>query len=118
MDVSARQEFWQAMRADAALGRTIVFATHYLAEADAFAERTVLMARGRIVEDGPTADVRARFGGRTISFRPPAEVVHRDGVDPAWLARVEQALAPFGVRDVDVSSASLEAAFVALTAEQ
>ena len=118
MDVAARQLFWDAMRADAAAGRTIVFATHYLAEADAFAERTVLMARGRVVEDGPTADVRARFGGRTISFRPPAEVVHRDGVDPAWLARVEQALAPFGVRDVDVSSASLEAAFVALTAEQ
>ena len=44
MDVAARQAFWDTMRADAATGRTIVFATHYLAEADAFAERTVLMA--------------------------------------------------------------------------
>ena len=117
MDVAARQAFWHTMRADAAEGRTIVFATHYLAEADEFAERTVLMAGGRIVEDGPTADVRAAFGGRSITFRPPAEAVHRDGVDPAWLARVQQALEPLGVTDVEVSSASLEAAFLALTAD-
>ena len=115
MDVAARQAFWDTMRADAASGRTIVFATHYLAEADAFAERTVLMAKGRIVEDGRTEDVRAAFGGRTVTFRPPAEVVHRDGVDPAWLAQVQQALAPLGATDVEVSSASLEAAFLALT---
>jgi ABC-2 type transport system ATP-binding protein len=115
MDVASRQAFWETMRADAASGRTIVFATHYLAEADEFAARTVLMKGGRIVADGPTADVRAAFGGRTVSFRPPTEVVHRDGVDPAWLARVEQALAPLGVTDVGISSASLEAAFLALT---
>ncbi len=117
MDVASRQAFWETMRADAASGRTIVFATHYLAEADEFAVRTVLMARGRIVEDGPTADVRAAFGGRTVSFRPPAHAVHHDGVDPAWLARVSQALAPLGVEEVEVSSASLEAAFLALTAD-
>ncbi len=117
MDVSARQDFWRAMRADAALGRTIVFATHYLAEADEFAERTVLMNRGRIVHDAPTADVRAAYGGRTLTFRPPADVVGADGIDPAWLARVQQALAPLGVADLEVSAASLEAAFVALTTE-
>jgi ABC-2 type transport system ATP-binding protein len=117
MDVGARQAFWAAMRADAASGRTIVFATHYLAEADEFAARTVLMKGGRIVEDGPTADVRAAFGGRTVSFRPPAAAVRRDGVDPAWLARVGEALKPLGVTGVDVSSASLEAAFSALTGD-
>lgn len=115
MDVATRQSFWETMRADAADGRTIVFATHYLAEADEFAERTVLMKAGRIVQDGPTADVRAAFGGRTISFRPPAEVVHPDGVDPAWLARVGAALEPLGISGIEVSSASLEAAFLALT---
>jgi ABC-2 type transport system ATP-binding protein len=117
MDVGARQEFWRAMRADAALGRTIVFATHYLAEADEFAERTVLMARGRIVHDAATADVRAAYGGRTLTFRPPAAVVDADGIDAAWLSRVHDALAPLGVTDVDVSAASLETAFLALTAE-
>ena len=49
MDVGARQEFWQAMHAEADRGRTIVFATHYLEEAEQFAERTVLLARGRVV---------------------------------------------------------------------
>jgi ABC-2 type transport system ATP-binding protein len=115
MDVATRQSFWETMRADAAEGRTIVFATHYLTEADEFAERTVLMKAGRIVQDGRTADVRAAFGGRTVSFRPPAEAVHPDGVDPAWLARVSAALAPLGISDLEVSSASLEAAFLALT---
>lgn len=116
MDVAARRLFWDTMRADAADGRTIVFATHYLAEADAFAERTVLMAQGKIVADGRTADVRAAFGGRTVTFSPPAEVVGPDGVDPRWLAAVGKALAPLGVSGVEVSSASLEAAFLALTA--
>ena len=91
------------MRADAALGRTIVFATHYLAEADEFAERTVLMNRGRIVHDAATTDVRAAYGGRTLTFRPPAEVVGTDGIDADWLARVRAALEPLGVTDVDVS---------------
>jgi ABC-2 type transport system ATP-binding protein len=117
MDVGSRQEFWRAMRADAALGRTIVFATHYLAEADEFAQRTVLMARGRIVHTAATADVRAAYGGRTLTFRPPASVVDADGIDADWLARVHVALEPLGVTDVDVSAASLESAFLALTTE-
>ncbi|WP_210649550.1 ABC transporter ATP-binding protein [Nocardioides sp. SYSU D00065] len=117
MDVGARQEFWQAMRADAALGRTIVFATHYLAEADEFAERTVLMNHGRIVHDAPTADVRAAYGGRRLTFRPPARAVSPAGLDEAWLAAVRRALEPLGVTDLEVSAASLEAAFLALTAE-
>ena len=117
MDVGARQEFWRAMREDAALGRTIVFATHYLAEADEFAERTVLMNHGRIVHDAATTDVRAAYGGRTLTFRPPAQVVGTDGIDAAWLARVREALEPLGVTDLDISAASLEAAFLALTAE-
>ncbi|TGN63475.1 ABC transporter ATP-binding protein [Nocardioides eburneiflavus] len=117
MDVGSRQEFWRTMRADAAAGRTIVFATHYLAEADEFAQRTVLMARGRIVHDAATADVRAAYGGRTLTFRPPAEVVDPDGIDADWLARVHAALEPLGVTDVDVSAASLESAFLALTTE-
>ena len=115
MDVASRRTFWDTMRADAATGRTIVFATHYLAEADDFAVRTVLMARGRVVADGPTAEVRAAFGGRTLSFEPPAEALGPGGIDPAWLERVRAALAPLGVGALTESSASLEAAFLALT---
>ena len=115
MDVGARQDFWSTMRADAADGRTIVFATHYLAEADAFADRTVLMARGRIRADGPTAEVRAAYGGHTVTFRPPPQVMGAQGVDPVWLEEVRTAVAPLGVTDLEVTGASLEAAFLALT---
>lgn len=118
MDVAARQAFWDTMRADAADGRTIVFATHYLAEADEFADRTVLMARGRIVADGPTAEVRAAYGGQTISLRPPAHAIGTHGLDTEWLDTLRQAVAPLGITDLEISSASLEAAFLALTADQ
>src|SRR5699024_822898 len=58
MDVAARREFWDTMRADAGSGRTIIFATHYLEEADSFAERIVLMSGGHIVADGSTEEIR------------------------------------------------------------
>jgi ABC-2 type transport system ATP-binding protein len=115
MDVSARQQFWNTMRADAADGRTIVFATHYLAEADAFADRTVLMAHGQIIADGPTTEVRAAYGGHTVTFRPPDRVMGAQGIDQAWLDELRRAVAPLGINDLEVASASLEAAFLALT---
>ena len=67
MDVDARREFWATMHAEAARGRTVVFATHYLEEADSFARRIVLMADGRVVADGSVEEVRARATGRTVT---------------------------------------------------
>ncbi|WP_333811300.1 ABC transporter ATP-binding protein [Timonella senegalensis] len=64
MDVTARRDFWATMRADADSGRTIIFATHYLEEAEQFSQRTVLVNKGRIVADGPTAEIRAVAAGR------------------------------------------------------
>ena len=66
LDVEGRRDFWVAMRAVAARGKTVIFATHYLEEADAYADRIILMARGRIVADGPPTEIKARVGGRTI----------------------------------------------------
>lgn len=83
MDVAARREFWATMHAEADAGRTIVFATHYLAEAEEFAERTVVMRQGRIVADGTTDEVRALGGTRTVSCAWD----DRDG-DPAHLPGV------------------------------
>lgn len=71
MDVNARREFWSAMRLEASRGRTIIFATHYLEEAQDFADRIVLMAQGRIAADGPTAEIRAGAGGRTLTVDLP-----------------------------------------------
>ena len=79
LDVEARHEFWTTIRAAAAAGKTVVFATHYLEEADAYADRIVLMARGRVVADGPATEIKARIGARTIRVTLP-------GVDPSLLS--------------------------------
>jgi ABC-2 type transport system ATP-binding protein len=138
MDVTARREFWQTMHADAAAGRTVVFATHYLEEADAFAQRIVLVAGGRVVADGTTAQIRARATGRTVSADvPPAgadglvqvlravpgvtdvsvsgsRVVVR-AADSDVVARA--LLTDLGGTNVEIASGSLEHAFVAITGD-
>src|SRR5699024_6571113 len=72
MDVAARHEFWETMRAETASGRTVLFATHYLEEADSFAERIVMVSAGRVVADGSTSEIRAESSGRTVSAEIPA----------------------------------------------
>ena len=67
MDVEVRRAFWASMREFTAAGRTVMFATHYLDEADEFADRVVVLAQGRIVADGSGAQIKSRVGGRTIS---------------------------------------------------
>ncbi|MFI9261657.1 ABC transporter ATP-binding protein [Streptomyces sioyaensis] len=68
MDVSARQTFWGAMRRQADQGRTVLFATHYLEEADAIADRVIVLHRGRVLADGTAAEIKARAGARRIAF--------------------------------------------------
>ncbi|MET7684062.1 ABC transporter ATP-binding protein [Streptomyces sp. NPDC005423] len=68
MDVSARQAFWATMREQADQGRTVLFATHYLEEADAIADRVLVLHRGRLLADGTSAEIKAKAGGRRISF--------------------------------------------------
>ncbi|WP_405723684.1 ABC transporter ATP-binding protein [Streptomyces sp. NBC_01537] len=68
MDVSARQSFWTTMRAQAAEGRTVLFATHYLEEADAIADRVLVLHQGRLLADGTAAEIKARAGARRIVF--------------------------------------------------
>ncbi|MCX6470143.1 MAG: ABC transporter ATP-binding protein [Corynebacteriales bacterium] len=67
MDVESRRAFWATMRADAGQGRTVLFATHYLEEADDFADRIVMIAGGKVVADGSTAAIRAQSSGRVVS---------------------------------------------------
>ncbi len=68
MDVNVRQAFWATMRAQAELGRTVLFATHYLEEADAIADRVIVLHRGRILADGSAAEIKAKAGARRIVF--------------------------------------------------
>lgn len=69
MDVSARREFWATMRAETIRGRTVVFATHYLDEAEEFADRILVIDRGAIVADGTTDDIRGTAGANTLTCR-------------------------------------------------
>lgn len=73
MDVTARAAFWGTMHDLAATGeRTLLFATHYLEEASAFADRIVIMSRGRLVADGTLADLRAAHEVTTVTASWPA----------------------------------------------
>ncbi len=138
MDVTARHEFWATMRADAAAGRTVLFATHYLEEADAFAERIVLISAGRVVADGTTSEIRASGAGRTIAVDMP------ESDRESWIGRVRSLpgvthvevrgrrvyiaasdtdsaalalLRDLGARNLEIAAPTLDSAFVALTGE-
>ncbi len=76
MDVEGRREFWGAIRRDVDRGRTVLFATHYLEEADAYADRVVLVSRGRIVADGTAAEVKALSSGRLVTATLPGADDH------------------------------------------
>ena len=68
MDVETRRGFWHAMEGFTARGRTILFSTHYLEEADVAADRIVMMARGRVVADGTPSAIKDSVGLRVIRF--------------------------------------------------
>ncbi len=72
MDVESRRGFWHSMREFTDQGRTVVFATHYLDEADSFADRIVILNSGRIVADGTPAEVKSVVSGRSIRFEVDA----------------------------------------------
>jgi len=134
MDVEGRREFWQSIRLDATRGRTILFATHYLDEADAYADRIVLVREGSIVADGTTAEIKNLASGRRVratladadvaSLRALAGVVgveqRGDSIfvnctDSDVVARY--LLTSTSARDLEIAAQNLEAAFVALTAK-
>jgi ABC-2 type transport system ATP-binding protein len=134
MDVETRRAFWQRIGAAARAGRTVLFATHYLAEAEEYADRVVVIANGRLVADGTAASLTSRVAERTVRFTGTGQLTrYRDlpGVTRAGIrgGRVElQTADPEGtlrallashdrLPDLTVTGASLEDAFVALTAD-
>lgn len=134
MDVEGRHQFWQAIRDDASLGRTILFATHYLQEADSYADRVVLMRKGKVVADGTAVEiksmgkrkvVRAHLADPEISsirkINGVTEVVTQGEAitincsDSDLVARY--LLTQTNAKDLEISSVGLEEAFLALTGE-
>jgi len=135
MDVEGRRAFWLAMRRLAAEGRTLLFATHYLEEADANSDRAILLAHGKVVADGPTTEIKGRVGTRTIRATlpdvEPAEFAALPGVESAErhgdaIALVctdsDQAIRALlasypQARDIEIAGAGLEDAFLRLTGD-
>jgi ABC-2 type transport system ATP-binding protein len=137
MDVTARRAFWATMREQADQGRTVLFATHYLEEADAIADRVLVLHRGRLLADGTAAEIKARAGARRISFdlREPVDESalralpfltsldvsgHTVRIRSADADATVHALYGLGLypRGLEVTGLGLEQAFVALTSAE
>ena len=135
LDVESRQAFWVTVRGIAGRGKTVLFATHYLDEADAYADRAVLLSGGRVVADAATTEIKAMVGSRTIRATLPEVSLERlerlPGVTGAERhgaavvltcsdsdATVRVLLEQFPeARDVEIAGAGLEQAFLALTSD-
>ena len=135
MDVETRRAFWDNMKVEVAEGKTLLFATHYLEEADQAADRIIVINKGRLLADGTPSQIKARAGAKRIAF-------HLEQIDEPFLLglpalvnveirhdlvqiqssdsdRTLYALLDAGhrPRDLEVSSLGLEQAFLAITAE-
>jgi ABC-2 type transport system ATP-binding protein len=135
MDVETRRLFWSGMKEEVAEGKTLLFATHYLEEADQAADRILVINRGRLLADGTPAEIKERAGAKRVSFRldnvnepfllglpglVSLDVRHdvvqiQTGDSDATLYAVLDA--GFRPREIEVSSLGLEQAFLAITAE-
>jgi ABC-2 type transport system ATP-binding protein len=135
MDVESRQLFWANMKAEVAEGRTVLFATHYLEEADQAADRILVINRGRLLADGSPAEIKQKAGARRLSFRLDrvdepfllelpglvnleirGDLVHIQATDSdvALYAVLDAGYRP---REIEVSSLGLEQAFLAITSQ-
>jgi len=134
MDVEGRRSFWEATRRDADRGRTVLFATHYLDEADRYADRVVLLSHGRVVADGTGSEIKALTAGRTVRATLPgadaaalrdlpgvdgvevlAEQVYLRTTDSDAVAR--WLLTSTDARDLEITANGLEEAFLSLTSD-
>jgi ABC-2 type transport system ATP-binding protein len=128
LDVEARHLLWGAVRRYHQGGGTVVLTSHYLEEVEALAERVVVIDQGRVRADGTIAEVRSLVPARRVQLRAPdlpelmgVERSKQDGdryelwtADSDALVReLVNSGAPF--RDLEVATASLEEAFLALT---
>ncbi len=135
MDVETRQLFWASMKVEVAEGRTLLFATHYLEEADQAADRILVINRGRLLADGTPSEIKARAGAKHISFRLDnidepfllglpglvnVEIRHdrvqiqSNDSDVTLYALLDAGYRP---RELEIGGLGLEQAFLAITAE-
>ena len=134
MDAQARHEFWSTMHRQADQGRTIVFATHFLEEADNFAERIILLHEGKLRADAKATELREQSGKRIVEAKfdgtplnakelPTVTEVSLSNGYVRMTTRDSDVLANYllnhtSAHDLTIRTHSLEDAFLALTSSQ
>ena len=132
MDVEARRALWDQIRRLLARGKTVLLTTHYLQEADALADRIVVIQQGSMIAEGTPAEIKSRTAGRQIrcaTSLPIATLCSIPGIldvrsdRGAFVIHATEAesvvrelmLRDLQLHDLEVTSAGLEEAFLALT---
>jgi ABC-2 type transport system ATP-binding protein len=136
MDVEARRNFWRRLRDFAAAGRTLLLTTHYIEEADAVADRIIVINNGRVIADAPPRVLKASVESKRVTFDAPPSIsdadvaglpvrriVHEDGRVSMFTADPQALLRGlfdrgFDLPNLEVVGASLEDAVVGLTEER
>ncbi|WP_042462588.1 ABC transporter ATP-binding protein [Neobacillus dielmonensis] len=136
MDITARKQFWQTVRKLADQGKTIIFSTHYLQEADEAADRILLFKDGAIVADGTPEQIKASINKQSVSFIVDPEtsleklyqhskidrIYRKNNRVYAETASTDRVLEfifqeKIGARDIQIERGKLEEAFEQLTSE-
>jgi len=134
LDLTSRETMWATLRGLVSRGISIVLTTHYIEEAEALADRVVVMAKGRAIANGTVAEMRALVVRKrvdcvtdldlaAIAAWPDVTTAHRDGgqvsiTTPDAEAVVRRLLAAdAGLADLEVRRAGLSEAFAELTQE-
>jgi ABC-2 type transport system ATP-binding protein len=134
MDVEGRRSFWASIRKDAEQGRTVLFATHYLEEADAYADRIILLRHGQKIADGTASEIKAMAAGRTVRATldgvsegelraiPGADSVEVRGHTVLIHSNDSDAVARYlltstQAKDLEIIARGIEDAFLALTGD-
>ncbi len=132
MDVATRRAFWDQVRDFIGSGRTVVLTTHYLEEADALADRIVVVDHGQIIAEGTPAEIKSRTAGRRVhavtrlsteaigAFEGVVSVERSGAAVEILTSRAEGVVLELlrrdpGLHDLEVGGAGLEDAFLALT---
>lgn len=135
LDVDARHGFWREMRHQAGKGTSIVMTTHYMEEAEALADRIVVIHEGRIVADAPAEVLTTHVSGKRVRLTIPGGTtvaafaglpltkLEIDGIHVTFVtAATDEVLHALWSRDViyemqEIRGAALEDAVSALTSE-
>lgn len=135
MDIDARQKLWAAMRTLVAEGCSVVLTTHYLEEAEALAQRVIVMGKGRVLSEGSVDALRAQvpltrircvtdLDATVIAGWPKVASAEREGArlhistSAAEIVLRRLLEADMALSELEVQRAGLADAFAELTREE